>query len=101
MVFSFCCHREYACDLIYLIACLHSMGLTLEAHLHRCLSSLAGLTCQNYMTESVKYGAVHQLRLKLSPLFGPNGSDRKGLLQEDLIMFPLAQVELGMVNKRA
>ena len=34
VLFSFCCHRAYAHDFIYLVACLHSVGLTLEAHLH-------------------------------------------------------------------
>ena len=33
-VFVFCFHRVYIYDFIYLIACLHSIGLTLKAHLH-------------------------------------------------------------------
>lgn len=78
----FCFHRICAHDLIYLIAYLHSTGLTLEAHLQHCLwkeiQQFVGIDCcQDQMVELVKYGCVCQLPLKLLPPLCTNGSDKR------------------------
>lgn len=81
--FSFGFHRAYTYDLIYLIACLSSIGLTLEAHLHHPLQKWNSavwleLSCsQNKMVKLVTYGAIYRLHLKLLSLFCPSNSDIK------------------------